>query len=88
MACFGELSSAHCLCCAQFIDLGGASSFTNRGNHIGEVFHGSIFFLMFHADSLAFAYLTSRSSLQLNLENNCKAATTESLKGRLSMLYL
>jgi hypothetical protein len=40
MACFGELSGAHCLRRAQFIDLDGASSFGNRGHQIGEVFHG------------------------------------------------
>jgi hypothetical protein len=40
MAGFGELSGAHCLRGAQFIDFDGASSFGNRGDQIGEVFHG------------------------------------------------
>jgi hypothetical protein len=40
MACFGELSGAHGLRGAQFIDFDGASSFGNRGDQIGEVFHG------------------------------------------------
>ena len=33
-------AAAHCLRRAQFIDFDGASSFGNRGDQIGEVFHG------------------------------------------------
>jgi uncharacterized membrane protein YraQ (UPF0718 family) len=39
MACFGELSGTHCLCSAQFINFGRTSSFRNRSDQIGEVFH-------------------------------------------------